>query len=332
MSKPSISIIVPIFNELENLLALADEIFSVMSKDVYPFEIIFIDDGSRDGGGELLRELAMERPYVKVLTFRTNFGQTAAFDAGFRHATGDFIVTMDGDGQNDPHDIPAMIRILESGWDCVAGWRQKRHDGLWLRVLPSKIANSMIRRLMGTQLHDLGCSLKVFKKVITDELQLYGEMHRFIGVLVEKNGARVTEYIVNHRARRAGESKYSLNRTFKVLLDLVTVWFLHSYRSKPIYVFGGIGGGLISVSFLMSFTVLWQKIMLDAKVHRNPLFTVAVFFSVVGIQFIVLGLLAELLIRTYFEAKDQRPYTISESIGFEANQRLPSQNLSALAS
>jgi hypothetical protein len=223
---------------------------------------------------------------------------------------------MDADLQNDPHDIPKMLDLLEQGYDCISGWRKERRDGLFLRIIPSKIANWFIRKLMKTTIHDLGCSLKVYRREITRELKLYGEMHRLIGVFVEGIGARVGEYVVNHRPRNAGVSKYNLTRTYKVFLDLVTVWFLQGYRTKPIYIFGGLGFGMLISSFACTLHVLWGKFFFDEKVHRNPLFTIAIFLSVVGVQFVVLGLLAELIIRTYFESRNETPYSIAKKIGF----------------
>jgi glycosyltransferase involved in cell wall biosynthesis len=310
-----ISVILPVYNEAENIERVISEIDAVLTRTGKAFEIIAIDDGSRDGSQKILETIATSNPQVRALFFRANRGQSAAFDAGFRHVSGKYVVTMDADGQNDPNDIPRMIQHLETGFDFVTGWRRNRKDGFFLRKLPSKIANRIILKFMKTPIHDLGCSLKVYRREIADELRLYGEMHRFISILVEGLGARVGEVEVNHRPRTAGVSKYGLSRTVKVFLDLLTVWFMRGYQTKPIYVFGGIGFGLLSVSFLLSLYVLYQKIQFEIWVHRNPLFSIAAIFAVIGVQFIATGLLAEIVVRTYFESRAKPVYTIAKAIG-----------------
>jgi len=322
--KVDLSILIPVFNEEENLAALLYELETVLVSLDRTFEIIFVDDGSTDSSPRILAEMAKEKPFVKLILFRRNSGQTAAFDAGFSAASGSIIITMDSDRQNDPADIPKMLQMLDEGYDFIAGWRKDRKDGYWLRTFPSRVANQIIRWVTKTHLHDLGCSLKVYRKELTQELKLYGEMHRFIGVLMEGLGARVGEFVVHHRPRVAGESKYNLIRTFKVLLDLVTVWFMQGYRTKPSYIFGGTGMLMIATSFLVSCYVLWQKWFAEVWVHRNPLFIVAVFLAVVGFQFVVLGLLAELIIRTYFESSRQTPYFVAKTMGFSSQGELSS--------
>ncbi len=313
-----ITIVLPIHNERENLRPLLTEIEQAMEPTGRSFEVVAVDDGSDDGSAELLGDLAHEKPYLKAIVFRKNYGQSAAFDAGFRASTGEFIVTMDADLQNDPADIPRMIALLENNnLDFIAGNRGDRKDGFVLRRFPSRIANWLIRRVTGTKIHDLGCSLKLYRREVVSELRLYGEMHRFIGVLVEGVGARTGEMIVNHRPRRAGRSKYGLSRTFKVLLDLLTVWFMRGYQTKPIYVFGGIGMMLASASALLSGFVLWEKLWRGVWVHRNPLFILSVGMFIIAIQFLVLGLLAEIMVRTYFESRQKSSYLISERIGFD---------------
>ncbi|MCC6558260.1 MAG: glycosyltransferase family 2 protein, partial [Polyangiaceae bacterium] len=281
-----LSIIVPVYNEKDNLRPLVDELDEVLGATGKEYEIIAIDDGSRDGSDEILREMARERRAVKAILFRRNSGQTAAFDAGFRAASGKVVVTMDADLQNDPHDIPAMVERLDQGFDLVSGWRKKRKDGFILRRLPSVIANSIIRRITKAPIHDLGCSLKVYRKEITDELRLYGEMHRFIAPLAESMGARIAEIVVNHRPRRAGASKYGLSRTLKVVLDLVTVWFMRGFQTKPIYVFGGGGLALLALGAMTTMVVLWEKLVDHVWVHRNPLFLIAIMLTITGVQFI----------------------------------------------
>lgn len=318
MAKASLSILIPVLNEEANLVPLIEELESVLRPLGRSFEIIVVDDGSSDESPKILERMARGREHLKVLFFRRNSGQTAAFDAGFRSASGDFIVTMDSDLQNDPHDIPKMLEMVEvQGYDFVVGWRRKRKDKFLWRTFPSILANKIIRGVTKAPIHDLGCSLKIYRKELAKELRLYGEMHRFIGVLMTQLGAKVGEIEVNHRARRAGYSKYNLSRTFKVLLDLVTVWFLQSFRTKPSYVFGGFGFGIIGLGFSISAFVLYQKFWLGIWVHRNPLFLISIFSILIGVQFIALGLLAELIIRTYFESSQQVPYSVARSLNFE---------------
>ena len=312
-----ISIVLPVFNERENLRPLLEEIEQALVPFGRDYEILVVDDGSTDGSTQALRALAPAHPRLKVLFFRNNYGQSAAFDAGFRHAAGRVVVTMDADRQNDPSDIPMMIEVLErEGLEFVAGSRTERQDGLLLRRLPSRAANAIIRAVTGTRLRDLGCSLKVYRREVTDELRLYGEMHRFIGVLVEDLGARVGEVSVRHRPRPAGRSKYGLTRTFKVLLDLVTVWFMRGYHTKPIYVFGGIGLLAGACSVLLSAVVLYQKLVFGVWVHRNPLFIMSMMLSMIAVQFLLLGLLAEIMVRTYFESQRKTTYLVGDKLGF----------------
>jgi dolichol-phosphate mannosyltransferase len=316
-SIPRLSVVNPVFNEVENLVALVDELVEALAPQKRPYEIVIVDDGSTDGTAQMLRQMTTERRYLKAVFFRRNFGQTAAFDAGFRAAAGDVVVTIDGDLQNDPHDIPAMVDKLDEGYDMVAGWRRKRQDGMVLRKIPSRIANWLIRKVTGTRIHDLGCSLRVYRREITEELRLYGEMHRFISVLADNMGARVVEMEVNHRPRRAGVSKYGLRRTIKVVLDLLTVVFLRRYQTKPIYVFGGLGLTMMMLSALMSGFVLFEKVRDGVWVHRNPLFILAAMSALVGVQLLATGIIAELIIRTYYESQGKRAYSIASRAGFD---------------
>ena len=326
MNDPHISILLPVYNEAENIRAVVEEILNTSLKS--SFEIIAVDDGSTDGTVEELERLAAEFSNLRVVIFRANRGQTAAFDAGFREARGEIIVTMDSDGQNDPADIPKMIGMLDDGYDCVAGWRKDRKDGFFLRTFPSKIANGFIRLVTRTKVHDLGCSLRVYRAAIARELRLYGEMHRFIAVLCEDIGANVGECVVNHRARSAGESKYNLNRTFKVLLDLLTVWFMTRFQTKPIYVFGGGGLFFMFCSFGLSAFVLFQRFFGESLfnhegpmyVHKNPLFIIAVVLFLTGVTLISMGLLAEILIRVYYEIQGLRPYSTVRKINFDKEE------------
>jgi len=313
-----ISLILPVYNERENLPPLLEEIEKALVPLGRGFEVIAVDDGSRDGAAELLRDLVGQKPYLRAVFFRFNCGQTAAFDAGFRRASGRLVVTMDADLQNDPHDIPRLIAMLqEGGYDFVTGWRRRRQDNYWLRLIPSRAANALVRLVTGARIHDLGCSLKVYRREITDELRLYGEMHRFITVLVAGAGARVGEVEVNHRPRRAGRSKYGLSRTVKVLLALLTVWFLQRYQSKPIHIFGGVGLLSLLASGILYAVVLYEKLVEGVWVHRNPLFLIAMMFTLMGVQFLVLGLIAEIIVRTYFESQDKTAYVVAGTAGFD---------------
>ncbi|MGH7272349.1 MAG: glycosyltransferase family 2 protein [Polyangiaceae bacterium] len=316
---PAVSVVIPVFNEIDNLVPLLDELSTVLASidsPPRPFEVIVVDDGSTDGTAERLRELVTGRDYLRAVFFRRNFGQTAAFDAGFRSARGDVVVTLDGDLQNDPRDIPAMIARLEGGYDVVVGWRRDRKDGLWLRKIPSRIANVIIRRATGTRIHDLGCSLRVYRREITEELKLFGEMHRFISVLAGNMGARIAEVEVHHRPRRAGVSKYGLRRSVKVVLDLMTVLFLRRYQTKPIYLLGGTGLALMCASAAVAAFVLWEKIHDGVWVHRNPLFILAVMGALMGVQLLATGLVAELIIRTNNDSRGKGPYSVASRAGF----------------
>jgi glycosyltransferase involved in cell wall biosynthesis len=312
----ALSVVVPVYNEIENLEAMLEELQGVLAAGARSFEVVVVDDGSRDGTAEMLAKLAPDRPWLRAIFFRRNYGQTAAFDAGFRAAAGQVVATIDGDLQNDPRDIPAMVDKLDEGFDMVAGWRRKRSDAMVLRKIPSRMANWMIRKLTGTRVHDLGCSLRVYRRDVTQELRLYGEMHRFISVLADGMGARIAEVEVNHRPRRAGSSKYGLKRTIKVVLDLVTVIFMRRYQTKPIYVFGGLGAGMMFLSAGLAGFVLWEKFHDGVWVHRNPLFILAAVAALVGVQLVATGIVAELVIRTYFESQDKRAYSIRGRAGF----------------
>ena len=315
-SDMDISVVLPIYNERDNLLPLLDELEGVLTSMNKRFEIIAVDDGSSDGSSDLLRRAVADRPYLRALFFRRNSGQSAAFDAGFRAATGDLVITMDADRQNDPGDIPLLVAKLDEGYDVVTGWRKARKDGMFLRKVPSRIANFLIRKLTGTEIHDLGCSLKVYRRHVTDEMRLYGEMHRFISVLADGQGARVGEAVVNHRPRVEGKSKYGLMRTFKGLLDLTTVWFMRRYQTKPIYLFGGLGVLMFSAGFLLSAVVLYEKWSEGVWVHRNPLFLISITCALMGMQSIGTGILAELIVLTYFESQGKTAYSIASRAGF----------------
>lgn len=315
--KPKYSVVLPVYNELDNLIPLINEIDQALRPLGSPYEILAVDDASTDGSAELLEKEVKTRNSLRLIRFRANSGQTAALSAGLRFSQGEIVITLDSDRQNDPMDIPMMLTKLESErFDCVHGWRKNRKDGVFLRKIPSWIANRIIRRLWKSNLHDLGCSLKVFRREVAQDLKLYGEMHRLMGILIQGTGAKVCEVNVNHRPRVAGYSKYNLSRTVKVLLDLFTVWFLQRYWTKPIYLFGGIGALMISGCMGFFSVAGYDKLVLGISVHRNPLFLIAIFLGVIACQFIVMGLLAELLTRTYFESTQHFPYTIAKMCGF----------------
>jgi len=315
-----VTIVIPCYNEVETiprLVAALDTAESSLRGLGRQTEVILVDDGSRDGSPAKLREAASTRPWLRLIRFRRNFGQTAAMAAGFKAARGDVVVPMDADLQNDPADIPKLLLKLDEGFDVVSGWRRDRQDKVATRKLPSWIANWVIGRVSGVKLHDYGCTLKAYRREFLEPVNLYGEMHRFIPIYAKWAGARVTEMPVTHHARREGKSKYGLMRTFKVLLDLITVKFLGDYSTKPLYFFGGLGFALCASGIAAAAFTLFQKFAEHAWVHRNPLFVVSVFLFMLGIQFIMMGLLAELQIRTYHEAQSKPTYLVSETVNFD---------------
>jgi glycosyltransferase involved in cell wall biosynthesis len=315
---PQVTVILPVFNEVDNLRPLYQDLKTVLESEDQSYEILFCDDGSEDGSRELLRTLAEEDHHVKVLLLRRNFGQTAAIAAGIDHARGETIIMMDADRQNDPNDIPKLLQKLNEGYDIVSGWRRHRKDPYLTSVLPSRIANGLISWLTGVKLHDNGCTLKAYRRDILNNVNLYGEMHRFISIFGHWIGAKVTEIEVNHQPRRAGKSKYSIWKTFKVLLDLPLLILLGSYLTKPIQFFGAIGGFSTLLGIFCAMIVLYDKIMDPlAKAHRNPLTLLAVFFALIGIQIIMIGLLAELITRFYHESLQKKIYFVEQSINLK---------------
>ena len=305
-----LSIVIPVFNERENLRPLYERLKEALKPWGDSSEILFVDDGSLDGSLQELRDLAQSDPTVRVLEFARNFGQTAAIAAGFDHARGRIIIPLDADLQNDPQDIPRIMEKLEEGYDVVSCWRRDRKDAWLSRVLPSWLANRLISWISGVHLHDYGCTLKGYRRDIIQHIRLYGEMHRFIPIFASWAGARVTEIPVQHHPRVKGASKYGIFRTIKVLLDLITVKFLGTYSTKPMYLFGGLG--LISFvgSGALSALTLYQKYFEAVKAHRNPLLLLSVFLAIVGVQFILIGLVAELIVRTYHESQDKPTYIL----------------------
>jgi glycosyltransferase involved in cell wall biosynthesis len=310
------SIVVPVYNECENLPRLYRAIQAVMDPLSRPYEIVMVDDGSNDGSGGVLDAMAGEDSRVKIVRFRRNFGQTAAMNAGIHLAGGDVIITLDADLQNDPADIPMMLEKLTEGFDLVHGWRKNRQDRLLSRRLPSVIANWLISWVTGFPVHDLGCTLKVIRREIAQELQLYGEMHRFIPILAHWRGARCAEVTTRHHPRQFGTSKYGISRTLRVVLDLVTVKYMTQYLSSPMKLFGmlGLASGLVGAIAGVATLVMWFD---GFHMSRNPLLLLTVFASFVGLQFFVLGLLGELGVRTYYESQGRHPYAIRDLVNFD---------------
>jgi glycosyltransferase involved in cell wall biosynthesis len=316
---PDVSVVVPIRDEVESLPLLLEAIASTLSASQLSYEIICVDDGSTDGSGEFLKKAAQTRNDLKAVILRRNYGQTAAMSAGFNYALGKAIVTLDADLQNDPADIPMLLAKLDEGYDLVSGWRQKRQDGAVNRLLPSKIANWLIRRTTSVNIHDYGCSLKAYRAELVADMHLYGELHRFLPALAYIEGARITEMPVRHHARRFGRSKYGLSRTFRVLMDLLTILFMKKFLTRPMHVFGLLGlismvsGGLIGIY------LTFVKLALGQMIGNRPLLILAVLLLVTGVQLFCFGLLAELLMRTYHESQGRPIYRVREVVAKNVN-------------
>jgi len=312
-----LSLVVPVYNEEQNLPLLFDAIHKVMDALDHTWELILVDDGSRDNSLVVLNELVVKDPqHVRVVVFRRNFGQTAAIAAGIDHAKGEIIILLDADMQNDPADIPLLLAKLDEGYDVVSGWRKERKDTYLTRTLPSNAANWLISTVTGVHLHDYGCTLKAYRRDSLTGFRLYGEMHRFIPVFAHAVGARITEIPVHHHERKYGKAKYGLERTIKVVLDLFTVKFLLDYSRKPIYLFGGAGMSLIIVSTLALLALLIRRVFWGIPVLTSPFFLIAVMFVIMGFQSILMGLIAELQVRTYYESQDKQTYTVLKTMGF----------------
>lgn len=312
MNAMDLSVVVPVYNEEENLEPLIHELRSALDPLGKRYELILVDDGSTDGTYGVLSRLHEAEPRLKVLRFKRNFGQTAAVAAGLAYAQGEVIVAMDGDGQNDPKDIPALLEKLEEGFDLVSGWRSPRRDPFWSRRLPSRIANGLISWMTQVKLHDYGCTLKAIRREVAKDLKLYGEMHRFIPAIAFERGARIAEIKVHHRPRRWGRSKYGIARTFRVILDLLTVKFLLSYATRPLHIFGLIGLISGALGFLIAVYLTIGKIFYQLEIAGRPLLLLAVLLIVIGFQFVTMGLLGEMLARTYHESQDKPIYVIKE--------------------
>jgi glycosyltransferase involved in cell wall biosynthesis len=322
----SVSLVVPIYNEVENIPLLYDAVTQVMRRLGRPYELILVNDGSQDGSTTALEGLAQADPAVKVVEFRRNYGQTAAMQAGMQVATMDVVVLLDGDLQNDPGDIPMMLAKIDEGYDLVHGWRKNRQDAFVNRKLPSKIANWIISKSTGFPVHDLGCTLKAIRTEIAQELQLYGEMHRFIPILAHWQGARCVEVVTNHHARRFGTSKYGLSRTTRVILDLLTVKYLIQYAVSPMKLFGLIGLVCGALSGLAGAGTLWMKLSGGVDMTGNPLLLLTCLSAMLGVQFLFMGMLGELCSRIYFQVRGTPNYGIRRTWNLnEASVPLPAR-------
>jgi len=312
--RPELSIVVPLYNEEESLPLLVEKLLAALRPLGRSFELVLVDDGSSDATASVLRRLAAETPELVAVLLRRNYGQTPAMSAGFDVSRGDLIVTLDGDLQNDPADIPMLLEQLEQGYDLVSGWRHQRQDHAVSRLLPSKLANRLIARVTGVRLHDYGCSLKAYRRELVDDISPYGELHRFLPALAFIEGARITEVKVNHKARQFGQSKYGIDRTFRVLMDLLTVWFMKRFLTRPMHVFGFGGLAAIAVGLLLALYLLAQKLLANADIGNRPLLLVAVLAIVAGVQLFCFGLLAELQMRTYHESQGRPIYRVRETL------------------
>lgn len=313
-----LSIVIPIKDESENLGPLHEDLCNALDPLGKSYEIVIVDDGSVDGSVELLQQLALKDSRVKVVYLARNYGQTPATRAGIDHAQGDVIVTMDGDRQNDPADIPRLLEKLEEGYDMVLGERANRKDKLLLRKIPSRIANWLIRKVTGLKTRDLGCTIRAIRRDVAQNLPLYGEMHRFIPVLALQNGARMTQIDVNHHPRTAGQTHYGLSRTIRVVLDLITVRFLHRYVTRPMHAFGLTGLICMGLGFMSLLVTTWMKFGRGIDMTGNPLLLLSVMFALVGVQFVSMGLIGELLTRTYFESQGRSPYQVRSTLNMDA--------------
>lgn len=314
-SQLALSVVIPIYNEVENLPELVRRCLEVLRALDKPFELILIDDGSRDGSADLLAALAEQEPELKGILLRRNFGQSAAMTAGFQHAEGEVVVSLDGDLQNDPADIPELLARIEAGDDVVCGWRKERMDDFLLRKFPSRVANWLIGVTTGVKLHDYGCSLKAYRRELVENLILYGELHRFIPVLVSLQGARLSELAVRHHARTKGVSKYGIGRLPKVLIDLVLMLFFLKFATRPLQFFGRAGGLLFLGGLGVSLYLSGLKLFLGQDIGNRPLLLLGVLLILTGVLLFCIGLLAELVVRTYYEASGRRIYSVRRIVG-----------------
>ncbi len=311
-----ISVVVPIYNEKDNVAILHQKIKDVMVKNSYDYEIIFVDDGSSDGTSDVMQQLAKGDKNLKIIRFRRNFGQTAAMAAGFDYAKGDVIVSLDGDLQNDPEDIPALLQKIEEGYDVVSGWRKNRQDEK-KRVAFSKVANWLIGRITKVDLHDYGCSLKAYRSDVAKNLHMYGELHRFIPVLANIYGASITEIPVRHHPRQFGQSKYNLSRTFRVIVDLILMYFMQKFVTRPIHFFGIIGFFLFALGFGIDSYLAVEKIFFGMNIGNRPLLLMGVLLILTGINLGGIGIISEFLTRIYYESQNKKIYNIKTMINFD---------------
>ncbi len=311
-SMKKVSVVIPVYNEVDNVAALVKAVGEALLPTQRPFELVLVDDGSRDGSASIMQQLAKQTPWLKCLYFARNYGQSTAMQAGFDHADGEYIVTLDGDLQNDPNDIPSLLSTLDTHpeVDCVSGWRKQRQDATLSRKIPSKIANALISKVTRVKLNDYGCALKAYRAQIVHDLRLYGELHRFIPALAVEVGAKIIEVPVNHRARTAGVSKYGIDRTIRVLLDLLWIRFTMRFLHRPIHAFGGMALLMLLVGFATLSWLAFEKLVLGMSIGGRPLLMFGVLFTLVGIQLLATGLIGELLIRIYHEPGGRKQYIL----------------------
>jgi glycosyltransferase involved in cell wall biosynthesis len=309
-----VSVVIPVYNEVESVPHLLEAIAQVLRTEGLVYEIIAVDDGSKDGTTALLKRLAQERSDLRAVLLRRNYGQTAAMAAGFHHAKAPIIVTLDGDLQNDPTDIPKLLAKLEEGYDLVSGWRKKRQDAALTRLLPSKLANGLISKVTGVPLHDYGCSLKAYRSELLADMNLYGELHRFLPALAYIEGAKIAELPVSHHARQFGASKYGLSRTFRVLMDLMTIYFMKRFLTRPMHAFGWFGLTSTTIGFGLGLYLTYLKLFLGESIGNRPLLTLAVLLVLAGLELFCFGLLAELMMRTYHESQGRTIYRVREVV------------------
>lgn len=312
-----LSIVLPIYNEEENISILYDKLIAVLKQMNLEYEILCVNDGSSDNSLTALKKISLVDKNVKIINFKNNFGQTAAMSAGIKYSQGDIIIPMDADLQNDPADIPRFLEKIKEGFDVVSGWRKDRKDGLLLRKIPSWLANWLIGQITGVKIHDYGCSLKAYKRDIIKDVNLYGEMHRFIPAYASWQGAVVTEIVVTHHPRIHGQTKYGIGRTFKVILDLIVVKFLSVYMNRPIHFFGGLGFISLLLGLITGVTAVLLRIFHIKYIVETPLPILSALLIIVGVQLIAMGILAEMIMRTYYESQHKEPYVIKDKINFD---------------
>jgi glycosyltransferase involved in cell wall biosynthesis len=320
-SMRDVSFVIPVYNEEKNLRVLYGELIAAGDTLRRSYEIVFVDDGSTDGSFPALREIQAGDPRVKIIRLRRNFGQTAALTAGFDHARGGIIITLDADLQNDPADAPLLVAKIDEGYDIVSGWRIKRKDKFVSRRLPSKIANWIISKVTKVRLHDYGCTLKAFRGELVKHIKLYGEMHRFIPAIASTMGIAIAEVPVNHRPRVHGKSKYNISKSIRVVLDLLTVKFLLSYSTRPLQIFGLFGLFAGFIGGIMGGILSYQRLILKQSIANRPLLLLSVLLIVIGIQFITMGLLGEIMVRTYHESVDKRIYVVRDVIDSDSDEK-----------